>query len=138
MNDRVSDDLKTRVCWLYYVEGMTQDEVAGLVGLTRSKVLRILANSRADGTVQIRVSSKISDCVELERKIEAQFGLERAIVIPSPQKRNVSTTLRQWPLKFRLGFFSCLWWVDPDRGWDLRLFWGLVYEAFRRGEARGI
>jgi DNA-binding transcriptional regulator LsrR (DeoR family) len=87
MNDSFSDDLKTRVCWLYYVEGMTQDEVAGLVGLTRSKVLRILANSRADGTVQIKVSSKMSDCVKLERKLEAQFRLERAIVIPSPQKQ---------------------------------------------------
>lgn len=78
------DDLKTRVAWLYYVEGMTQDEVAKTVGLTRSRVLRILANARADGTVQIRVANQLSDCVALERRLEAVWGLERAIVVPSP------------------------------------------------------
>ena len=29
----VTDDVKTRIAWLYYVEGMTQDEVANLVGI---------------------------------------------------------------------------------------------------------
>ena len=39
--------------------------------------------------------------------------------------RNVSNTLRQWPLEFRNGFFSCLWWIDPDGGRELRRFWQL-------------
>lgn len=86
MNENaVDEDLKTRVAWLYYVEGMTQDEVAQKVGLTRARVLRILANSRADGTVQIRVTTKLTRCIELERQMEDQFGLERAIVVPSPE-----------------------------------------------------
>ena len=42
----VTDDVKTRIAWLYYVEGMTQDEVANLVGMNRSRVLRILAAAR--------------------------------------------------------------------------------------------
>lgn len=84
MSDSVPEDLKTRVAWLYYVEGMTQDEVAKTVGLTRSRVLRILASARADGTVQIRVTSQISDCVALERQLESLWGLERAVVVPSP------------------------------------------------------
>ena len=37
-----SEDVKTRVAWLYYVEGLTQDEVANKVGLNRSRVIRIL------------------------------------------------------------------------------------------------
>ena len=43
----LAEDLKSRVAWLYYMEGMTQDEVAKKVGLTRARVLRILANARA-------------------------------------------------------------------------------------------
>ena len=64
------EDLKTRVSWLYYVEGMTQDEVARRVGLTRARVLRILAQARSDGTVQIRVTTKLTRCIELERRLE--------------------------------------------------------------------
>ena len=81
----VGEDLKTRIAWLYHVEGMTQDEVAQIVGLNRSRVLRILAAARADGTVQVRVTTRLTRCVELERKLEERWGLGRAIVVPRPQ-----------------------------------------------------
>ena len=81
----VSEDLKTRVAWLYYMEGLTQDEVASKVGINRSKVLRILSAARLDGTVQIRVTTKLSHCVELERALEQRWGLTQAIVIPDPR-----------------------------------------------------
>ena len=80
-----SELIKTRIAWLYYVEGMTQDEIVAQTGLNRSRVLRILAASRQDGTVQIRVTTNLSRCVELERAVEERWGLARAIVIPEPQ-----------------------------------------------------
>lgn len=81
----VSDDLKTKVAWLYYMEGLTQDEISKSLGLSRSRVLRILATSRQTGMVQIRVTTKLSYCVSLERALETKYGLERAIVIPNPK-----------------------------------------------------
>lgn len=80
-----NDDLKTKVAWLYYMEGMTQDEISKTLQLSRSRVLRFLAISRQSGIVQIRVTSKLSQCVELERSLELKYGLEQAIVIPKPQ-----------------------------------------------------
>lgn len=85
MSGETSDDLKTRIAWLYHVEGMTQDEVAKVVGLNRSRVLRILAGARQDGTVQVRVTTRLSRCIELERRLEENWGLRRAIVVPEPQ-----------------------------------------------------
>jgi DNA-binding transcriptional regulator LsrR (DeoR family) len=85
-----NDDLKTKIAWLYYIEGKTQDEIAKALNISRLKVLRILAASRQNGTVQIRVSSKLSYCVELECNLEKKFGLERAIVIPKPQDANAT------------------------------------------------
>lgn len=79
------DDVKTRIAWLYHVEGMTQDEVAKVVGLNRLRVLRILAGARQDGTVQVRVTTRLSRCVELERRLEERWTLRRAIVVPQPQ-----------------------------------------------------
>lgn len=89
-----SEHLKTRVAWLYYVEGKTQDEIVALTDVSRSRVLRILAASRRDGTVQIRVTNNLAKCVELERALEERWGLTRAIVIPEPQDaRQMSTIL---------------------------------------------
>ena len=46
-------DVRTRAAWLYYMEGLTQDAVAQSLGMTRARVLRMLASCREDGTVQI-------------------------------------------------------------------------------------
>lgn len=80
----IGDDLKTKVAWLYYMEGLTQDKISETLGLSRSRVLRILASSRQNGMVQIRVTTKLTKCVALERALETRYGLERAIVIPNP------------------------------------------------------
>ena len=78
-------DLRVRAAWLYYMEGLTQDAVAQVLGTTRARVLRILTQCRRDGTVQIRVTAPLADCALAERRLEAAYGLERAIVIPQPQ-----------------------------------------------------
>jgi DNA-binding transcriptional regulator LsrR (DeoR family) len=77
------DDLNIRVSWLYYMEGKTQGDISKALGLSRSKVLRILASSRQSGLVNIRVTTGLSRCIELERRLERGLGFERAIVIPN-------------------------------------------------------
>lgn len=85
----LNNDLRTRAAWLYYKEGLTQDQVAQELGLARTRVLRMLAAARLDGTVQIRVISKNSHCIALERELEQKFKLERAIIVPMPQKPEI-------------------------------------------------
>jgi hypothetical protein len=89
----LNENIKTRAAWLYYMEGMTQDQVARELGLQRTRVLRMLAAAREDGTVQIRVTSKLSRCVSLERALERRYGLERAIVIPQPRDDTATAAL---------------------------------------------
>ena len=86
----LTDDLRTKVAWLYHMEGLTQEAISKTLGLSRSRVLRSLASSREKGIVQVRVVTKLSHCVELERSLETRFGLERAIVIPKP--KNAAST----------------------------------------------
>ena len=87
------EDLRTRAAWLYYMEGMTQDAVAQVLGITRVRVLRILAQCRRDGTVQIMVNVGTSGNVRLERELEEKFALQRAIVIPRPQNESDASAL---------------------------------------------
>ncbi len=83
--DGNDNGVKTRVAWLYYMEGLTQDAIAEKLGISRLRVLKMLATCRQDGTVQIRVTSKLVSCVSLERQLEASFDIEQVIVIPSPE-----------------------------------------------------
>ena len=68
-NSEFSEDLNIQVSWLYYMEGKTQEDISKALGLSRSKVLRILASSRQNGTVQITIATNLSRCIELERNL---------------------------------------------------------------------
>lgn len=77
--------IATRAAWLYYVEGLTQDQIARRLGLNRIRVNRILAQARESGIVQIRINGRLTDCVALEARLVDRFGLTRALVVPTPE-----------------------------------------------------
>ncbi|MEW9805661.1 sugar-binding transcriptional regulator [Mesorhizobium marinum] len=77
------EELKLRCAWLYYVEGMTQEQVAHNLGISRLKVLRLLAATREDGTVQIIINSQAQSSVALQRALEKHLGLFEATVVPA-------------------------------------------------------
>lgn len=85
LNTDRADHLKTKVSWLYYIEGLTQDEIAQTVGLNRSKVLKILSLARLDGSIQVTVTASLARCRELQHQLERMFGLTTAVVVPAPQ-----------------------------------------------------
>ena len=86
-------DLKTRIAWLYHMEDMTQEAIAERLGITRIRVVKLLAHCRRDGTVQVRVTGKLSDCMALERDLEARFPIGEAIVIPTPDDESKTSSL---------------------------------------------
>jgi DNA-binding transcriptional regulator LsrR (DeoR family) len=79
-----SEQQRARIAWLYYVEGMTQSEIADRVGMSRVRVNRELAVCRERGIVQIRINAKLAPCVALERELVKHFALKDAVVVPTP------------------------------------------------------
>ena len=77
-------DAGVRAAWLYYVEGLTQEQIARALQVSRAKVIRLLAAARETGVVRIRIAAKGSEQLALERRLVAALGLEEAIVAPSP------------------------------------------------------
>lgn len=77
-------DLRVRAAWLYYVEGMTQEQIARFMEISRAKVIRLLAGARDSGIVRIRIEGRASEQIALERQLVARFGLADAIVVPAP------------------------------------------------------
>jgi deoxyribonucleoside regulator len=67
---------------MYYVEQLTQNEIATILGIGRVTVVRLLADARARKEVNISINGKVSDTIELERELEDTFGVKKAIVAP--------------------------------------------------------
>jgi len=78
--------LRVRAAWLYYVEGLTQSDVAKKLGVNRIMITRLLSDARARGEVVIRIKSDIAPIVDLERQLENAFGVTQAIVAPFEDK----------------------------------------------------
>lgn len=78
-------DLKVRAAWLYYIEGLTQEQIAQHLDLSRVKVMRLLAAAREENIVRIEIDAKSTEQVELERRLVAAFGLTEAVVVPAPR-----------------------------------------------------
>lgn len=75
---------QVRAAWLYYMEGLTQAEIAERLKMTRLRVNRLLVEARSSGLVNITINSRLESCVRLERALIAEYGLKDAIVVPSP------------------------------------------------------
>jgi len=77
-------DIRIRAAWLYYMEGLTQEQVAHRLDISRLKTLRILAACREEGIVQIRVNGKQTSQIALESELKNRLGLDDAVVVPTP------------------------------------------------------
>lgn len=84
-SDKSSDlntQLRIRAAWLYYIEGMTQSDVAKKLGVNRIMITRMLSEARRRGEVVIRIKSPIAPLIEVQNQLEERFGLRSAIVVP--------------------------------------------------------
>ncbi len=75
---------QVRAAWLYYMEGLTQADIADRLKMTRLRVNRLLVEARSSGLVNITINSRLESCVRLEQALLEEFGLKDAIVVPTP------------------------------------------------------
>jgi DNA-binding transcriptional regulator LsrR (DeoR family) len=81
--DRMEAQIQARAAWYYFIGGLTQQEIADRLGVTRLRVNKIIGQARADGLVRIDIRMPLASCVALEEKLKARFGLDDATVVPS-------------------------------------------------------
>ncbi|WP_117192794.1 sugar-binding transcriptional regulator [Rhizobium terrae] len=77
-------ELMVRAAWLYHVEGLTQQQIAERMNITRRRVNEILSEALETGVVRVSFESPLAESVELEAKLRDRFGLLDAVVVPSP------------------------------------------------------
>ena len=75
-------DLCVRAAWLHYGAGLTQSEVAKRLGVPGLKAHRLIARANREGLVRISIEGDIVECVRLEDRMRARFGLQFCEVCP--------------------------------------------------------
>ncbi|TIS85841.1 MAG: sugar-binding transcriptional regulator, partial [Mesorhizobium sp.] len=61
-----TDRLRIRAAWMYFVEQMTQNEIADVLGVGRVTIVRMLAEARSRNEVKITIESELLEIVRLE------------------------------------------------------------------------
>ncbi|MCU0905800.1 MAG: MarR family transcriptional regulator, partial [Tabrizicola sp.] len=75
-------DEAARAGWLYYVAGMTQDQIANELGVSRQRAQRLVSRAMAEGLIHVRLNHRIGACLDLEAALRDRFGLDRVRVAP--------------------------------------------------------
>ncbi|MGH3358675.1 MAG: sigma factor-like helix-turn-helix DNA-binding protein, partial [Nocardioidaceae bacterium] len=82
------DDVRLllRAAMHYYVDDLTQAEVATRLGVSRATVGRLIARARANGivTIDVRMPEDVDAAVfaELESGLETAYDLREVVVVP--------------------------------------------------------
>src|SRR5690242_21810553 len=73
--------LLVKIAQLYHLQGLNQDQIGRQVGVSRSKVSRMLKEARERGLVEISVHYPARFSLDLERQLEAELGLREVVVV---------------------------------------------------------
>ena len=69
-----------RIATLYYIDGLTQEELSRMFSISRATVGRMLRRALQEGIVEIRVRPNNAYAADLERALVERFGIQRALI----------------------------------------------------------
>jgi DNA-binding transcriptional regulator LsrR (DeoR family) len=84
-----------RIAQAYYVDGLTQKQIANRFGLSRPKVSRLLQKGRDNGVINITLTPPPNGMANLEHELEQRFGLQEAVVVPVSDPAHHPTVVRE-------------------------------------------
>ncbi len=78
--------LMAEAATLYYEKGMTQQEIAVLMQLSRQTVSKLIGEALKEKIVEIKIHNPESDCKALEEELCERFGLAGCVICPTGSK----------------------------------------------------
>ncbi len=76
-----SKNIIYKIAKAYYQDDLTQHEIGRRFGLSRVKISRLLQQARQEGIVKIAVIPPAGTFGDIERQLEARYGLQEAVVV---------------------------------------------------------
>lgn len=97
---KVDRDTLVQLATLYYLGDMSQEQLSQVMGLSRTKVSRLLKQCREQKIVEFKINATDHIVGQLEEDLTALLGLKEAYVVPSAaspaeSRRNVGARAAQ-------------------------------------------
>lgn len=74
--------MRLRAAWMYFIEEMTQNDIAQQLGVGRVTVVRMLTDARQRNEVKFSIQGGLQECIEVARELEKRFKIDEVIVVP--------------------------------------------------------
>lgn len=120
-----TDDL-LQAAWLYHIGRMSQEEVSQRLGISRFKVLRLLAEARDLGLVRVSIAHETAPTLALADQLAARFGLTEVRVAPMPGGSDDEPTARRAVGILAAGFLAR---IGQDGPLSIGVGWGRTMAA---------
>lgn len=85
------NSLIINVAWKYYNEGMTQNEIAESLNLSRMKVIKYLEIAKANHIIQFKINLDHVVDMDLQNKIKQQYGLQDLYIVPAAGQNSLDS-----------------------------------------------
>lgn len=84
-----------RIAQSYYVDGLTQQQIARRFGLSRPKVSRLLQRARDEKVITFTLLPPPSGMADLESELERKYGLEEVIIVAVSDLQDTANVKRE-------------------------------------------
>ncbi len=120
----LNKELMSEVAVLYYEKGLTQQEIARELFLSRQTVSKLLSQALKDKVVEITVHCAKKDCERLELELKNKFGVNNAVVCSTSS--NVSLIRQLMTIK---GAVNYLLPIIEEGNKNVAVSWGRTIQA---------
>lgn len=77
------EHLLIKVAEYYYINNLTQQQIADKLNISRVKISRMLSKAKKMNLIEVRIKYPVDSQVQMEKKYESIFNLKEAIIISS-------------------------------------------------------
>lgn len=85
------NSLIIKIAWKYYNEGMTQNEIAESLNVSRMKVIKYLDFAKANNIIQFKINlDKFAD-IKLQNTIKQKYGLQDIYIVPASSQNSLES-----------------------------------------------
>jgi len=77
------EELMVKAAWLYFLEEKTQQQISGILNISRMRVIRLLDKAKQTGVIKITMREGNIRRMKLERQIIEAYALKDSFIIPA-------------------------------------------------------
>lgn len=74
-----------KAAYLYYIKGVSQNEIADKLQISITTVSRLLKKAKSERIIEFVIKDPYIECINLEEKLKEKFGLKEVIIAPDPE-----------------------------------------------------